>query len=229
MSADSSLTMRAYAQLRDELITCQVAPGERLVITDICARLGVSLGAVREALARLTSDGLVVAEPNRGFRATPISSRELRDLTEARVEIEISCLRRSLAQGDLDWEARLVAAYHSLSRLHDRSLADASQTGAVAKAHLDFHRVLVEGCDNQWLLRLRELLYAQSERYRFLVRSAWIQERDFNGEHHALMDAALARDVELAATLLAEHLTSATRILLQTPEITLDVVAEPTA
>src|ERR1700678_3888046 len=93
----ASLTQAAYLRLRADLLACRIRPGERVKINDVCRQFAVSLGAVREALARLTSEGLVVAEPQRGFRAAPITADELRDLTMVRIEIEGLCLRRAVA------------------------------------------------------------------------------------------------------------------------------------
>jgi len=111
-----SLTRSAYESLRADLLSCRFEPDERLNISELCAAMGVSLGAVREALSRLTSEGLVVAEPQRGFRVAPVSADDLRDLYRTRVDIEGLCLRRSIEVGGLDWESSLVAAYHSLSK-----------------------------------------------------------------------------------------------------------------
>jgi DNA-binding GntR family transcriptional regulator len=66
---------------------------------------------------------------------------------------------------------------------------------------------LVQACDSAWLLRLRALLYAQSERYRRLSLSEARQERDVDGEHRGLVEAALARDADKACKLLADHLS----------------------
>ena len=59
-----------YQVLRREILSCSIAPGSKILIGDICARLGFSSGAVREALSRLSAEGLAVAEPQKGFRAT---------------------------------------------------------------------------------------------------------------------------------------------------------------
>ncbi|MEA3132568.1 MAG: hypothetical protein QOG17_414, partial [Gammaproteobacteria bacterium] len=67
----ASLTQRAYDLLREALLDCRFEPGEPLRIGELCKRLDASQGAVREALSRLTSEGLVEARPQRGFRVTP--------------------------------------------------------------------------------------------------------------------------------------------------------------
>src|SRR3546814_10378760 len=121
MTREYSLTERAYKRLRDDLLTCRLAPGDKLNIKEISETLGVSLGAIREALSRLTSEGFVIADERRGFRASPISVAELRDLVQVRSNIEGQCLRRSIEIGGLDWESGLVAASPRLSRSEEHT------------------------------------------------------------------------------------------------------------
>ena len=212
----SSLTQTAYERLRADLLACRLRPGTRLKINELCHTLSVSLSAVREALARLTSEGLVVSEPQRGFRATPISVADLCDITRARIQIECLCLERALALGDVAWEAQLVACLHRLSRTPERDQQDPERMNeAWSVAHADFHRALVAACDGVWLLRLRETLYAQSERYRRLSVPLAEVVRDLSQEHGALLQAALARDVRKAGTLLTQHIELTTEILLE--------------
>jgi DNA-binding GntR family transcriptional regulator len=217
MSKESSpnMTQGAYESLRADLLACRILPGKKLKIQELCTRCSVSLGAIREALSRLTSEGLVVAEPQRGFRAAPISASDLVDLTMVRVEIDSLCLRRAIACGDVDWESRLVAAAHRLARTPERAPDDPARSNEDwAEAHAAFHLALVDGCDSLWLLHLHSLLYAQSERYRRLSVPFAISGRNVNEEHQAIVTATLARDAEGATQLLATHLEATTHILL---------------
>ena len=212
----SSLTQDVYERLRADLLACRLQPGARLKIGDLCQTLSVSLSAVREALSRLTSEGLVVAEPQRGFRAAPISADELRDLTEVRIQIEGMCLERAIAAGDVSWESQLVAAFHRLSRTPEREPGDlARMNEAWSAAHAAYHEALVGACDSPWLLRLRGLLYAQSERYRRLSVPLAEVARDLDREHRDIMEAALARDARRAKALMAAHLELTARVLLE--------------
>ena len=124
MKKKMSLTERAYRHLRDDLLTCRLVPGERINIKDVSDSLGFSLGAVREALSRLTSEGFVTQDEARGFRATPISMADLNDLVTVRSEIEGQCLRRAIACGGIDWESAIVSAAHRLSKTPTRDPAD---------------------------------------------------------------------------------------------------------
>lgn len=210
-----SMTQGAYEKLRADVLACRILPGERLITRDLCERFSVSLGAIREALSRLTSEGLVIAEPQRGFRAAPISPADLADLTLARVELETLCLQRAIAHGDVAWETRLVAAAHHLSRTPPRAPEDPARSNeAWAEAHAAFHAALVAGCGSQWLQHLQALLYAQSERYRRLSVPLEMGARDVQQEHQAILEATLARDADKAVRLLKEHLGKTAGILL---------------
>jgi DNA-binding GntR family transcriptional regulator len=214
-----SLTDKAYRQLRSDLLACRLWPGERLRMNDLCQAFSVSLSAVREALSRLTAEGLVIAEPQRGFRAAPVSSAELHDLTQVRVQIEGMCLRRAIAAGDVGWEERLVAAHHRLFRTPEREPGDASRlSDAWAEAHTSFHRALVSACDSPYLLEIREMLHARSERYRRISVPLSRALRPIAQEHEGIMQAALERDANRAAGLLSEHLELTSVILLQAEE-----------
>lgn len=214
--ANSSLTQDVYERLRADLLACRLQPGARLKIGELCRTLSVSLSAVREALSRLTSEGLVVAEPQRGFRVAPISAEELCDLTTVRAQIEGMCLERAIAVGDVAWESQLVAAFHRLSRTPEREPADPERMNeAWSAAHAAYHEALVAACDSPWLLRLRAILYAQSERYRRLSVPLARLARDLNREHQDIMKAALGRDAGRARVLMTQHLELTTRALLE--------------
>src|ERR1700728_969100 len=121
--SDSNLTHRAYVRLKADLIACRLAPDSRLNISRLQKDLGFSQAAVREALSRLTAEGLVTIEPNAGFRAASISREGFRDLAMACANVEVPCLRSALANGDLQWEGALLATYHIASKVLERVVA----------------------------------------------------------------------------------------------------------
>ena len=116
-SVDQSITHRAYVEIRAALISCQLAPGSRLNISQLQRDLGVSQAAVREGLSRLAAEGLVTIERNSGFRAAPVSAEGYRELANACLTIELTLLGSSIANGDYAWEGALLSAYHVASRI----------------------------------------------------------------------------------------------------------------
>lgn len=226
-SADN-LTVTAHRSLQAAILSCRLQPGEKLVISDLCKTLGVSLGAVREALSRLASEGLVTAEPQKGFRVAPISQEEIEDLTATRGLIEGHCLDRAIAVGDLKWETGIVSALYELSRIPLQDPGNPDRVNdAWTQAHARYHAALVAACDSPWLLRLREMLYARSERYRQISVPLDRRHRDIGAEHQAIADAVIARDTDTARRLLVDHLTTTTRILIEAKVV--DAVPPPSA
>ncbi|TWC76366.1 GntR family transcriptional regulator [Rhizobium sp. SJZ105] len=210
-----SLTAEAHARLRGDILACRLIPGQKLIIQDLCDSRGFSLGAVREALSRLTSEGLVEAEPRKGFRVAPITEEELKDITNVRATIESLCLENAIRNGDLKWETGIVSTLFELSRLNLQDADDGARVSEVwAETHQRFHEALVSACDSPWLLRLRATLFTQSERYRRVSVPLDRDDRDLHGEHKAIADAAIARDTVRAVAEMRAHLEKTTRILI---------------
>lgn len=212
-----SRTQTLYGQLRVDVISCRLLPGERLNIAELAGKHDVSPGAVREALSRLTAENLVTAEARRGFRVSPISKADLEDLTDIRVGIESQCLRRAITNASIEWESNLVAVSHTLSRMPERAApTDNHVSDEWAAAHHAFHETLVSTCDSRWLLRVRDRLYAHSERYRRLSIPLAESKRDIRAEHQAILEAAINRDADKAVQLLTDHIRRTTLIISET-------------
>ena len=212
----TSKTSETYKSLKTGLLNGQFAPGAQLRIDAIRKSMDVSIGAVREALARLRSDGLVQNTPQRGFVAAPVSADDLRDLTDVRIEIEVRCLELAIARGDLSWEGRILSAYHQLSRTE---LASTDVKGAISSTwtelHAEFHDSLNSACGSPWRLKLRDMTFVQAERYRRMTAPSSFGRRDLDAEHKAIMEATLDRDAPRACALLAQHFETTLEMVLQ--------------
>jgi GntR family transcriptional regulator, carbon starvation induced regulator len=208
-----SLTSVAFERLRADILAGELLPTERLPIQALSERYQVGATAIREALSRLVTEGLVTTVDQRGFRVTPVSRAELLDLTRTRVRVEQIALRGAIEHGDVEWESRLLSAFHRLSRTPPPTSPErGAQWSAVHRA---FHDALIDGCASAWTMRLCRLLYDSSERYRNLARQTTHDRgRDVAAEHRALMDSAMARDADGACRLLGQHFTETTEIIL---------------
>jgi DNA-binding GntR family transcriptional regulator len=195
-----------HEQLRLELLSGMYAPGERLKVARLCETYGVSLSVIREALTRLSEQGLVRAERHRGFAAIPLDMADLEDLTAARVQIETVCLRRSIARGDMDWEGAVVSAQYRLSRTPIATFGDdPDQARAWADAHSAFHAALCAACASPRLLELRQQLFDATEIYRVWLSQRMVGVRDDTGEHQEIAEAVLGRETERACDLISAH------------------------
>ncbi|MTD56498.1 GntR family transcriptional regulator [Amycolatopsis pithecellobii] len=211
-----SLGVLVYERLRSAILNgSELLPGQRLKPAEIGARYDVSVSVVREALGILAAKGLVRIDRNRGFHVVPLSLDVLEQLTEARLVTEGGALRLSVERGDVAWESAVLAAHHRLASepiFHDGDPPVRNEDWA--RAHLDFHRTLIEGCDNAVLLDLALRLSDTAELYRAWAAAGGREtDRDVEGEHRALLDAALAHDADKAVKLFDDHITRTCQIL----------------
>jgi DNA-binding GntR family transcriptional regulator len=214
-----SLTSQAFERLRSDILLGELRPEERLRIQSLSERYGVGATAIREALSRLVTDGLVESEDQRGFCVAPVSRHELQDLTTTRIAVEQLALRGAIANGDIDWESNLLSSFHRLSRAPLPLDAEAAEQWS--QVHRQFHEALLAGCGSAWTLRLCRLLYDKSERYRNLAdRATTPKDRDTVVEHRDLMDAAMSRHADKACQLLSEHFWETTQIILKAGFVT---------
>ena len=213
--AGSNRTEQVFETLRFELLENLLVPGERLKLVELADRFQISQTVVREALTRLSEQGLVVATPNKGFMVMPLSVDDLLDLTSVRVRLETMAFRDSVVNGDLAWETAVVAAHHALERTPFVTEGpDAARTWR--QAHRAFHQALCAGCGSPRLEDVVTQLRDSADLYRIWSRKLGHDTtRDVAGEHRAMMQAAVDRDPDRAAELLAEHITRTTDALLE--------------
>ncbi|GII60956.1 GntR family transcriptional regulator [Sphaerisporangium krabiense] len=210
-------TDRVYEQIRADIFAARLKPGARLKFPDLCAAYDTSVGVAREALARLAAERLVRPQPHQGYTVAELSQDQLTDLTMARVEIEAMTFRQAVVHGDMAWEGEIVAAHHVLSRIDPREFAEA--TADVLEewyaAHEVFHRALLRACPSRRMVDIALALRDEAELYRRWAGPLGNEkDRDVAGEHRAILEAALARDADLAARLLRDHIAHTTQVLI---------------
>lgn len=205
-SGHLSLTSRAHALMREDIISGALVPGQKLKIEDLRQRYGIGASPIREALSLLTSDQLVERIDQRGFRVARVSVAEYEELLRTRIWLEERALRESIAQGGADWEEQVVLATYRLSRVPRAGAGDGVIASEEWEArHRHFHMVLLSACGSSILQRFCGQLYDQNTRYRHLAVPVAYPERDITEEHSAICDAALARDADKAVSLLEAH------------------------
>jgi DNA-binding GntR family transcriptional regulator len=207
---------RVYFQLRADILAGRHAPGQRLRYTELSERYDTSMGVLREGMLRLAEQGLVKGEPQQGFQVVELSGPDLRDLTDARCELESLTLRHAIADGDVEWESRLIASHHLLSRANQLDVDDPERlSDQWVAAHAEFHRTLLDGCANQRLKDIAGSLRNAAELYRrWSVPLGQDSNRDIPGEHAAILAAALDRDADQAVLHLRRHIEYTTNVLL---------------
>ena len=197
-----------FAAIREGILSGRLAPGQKLKIDALAQQLAASINPVREALNRLSAEGLVVLEDQRGFSVAPVSRAAWRDMVEARCMIEGAALTAAIARRDAAWEEGIVLALHWLSRT-PRHLSDAGglrQTNPEWEPrHHRFHEALLAGCGSQRVLAICRDLRVQADRYRQIAATAPGARRSHNDEHDQIARAALAGEAGAAVAALTDH------------------------
>jgi len=203
---ETTQTEGVYARLRHDIIAGERKPGERLRIDRLRKLYNVGPTPLREALQRLSADGLVLIAEYRGFQVAPLRADAFHDLNIARIAVETKAVELAILKGDEHWEAAIVAALYRLDKA-DRMLAldRAANLDAWEESNRAFHDATVAACGSSWLLRVRRLLHDQCERYRRVAVHGERLSRDLAEEHRRIKDAVLARDVGRAVAEVTEH------------------------
>jgi GntR family carbon starvation induced transcriptional regulator len=201
-----TLASAIYEKLRDDIITGSQPPTHKLHIGKLCDRYSVGLSPMREALSRLSSEGLIKQTDRRGFSVAPVSLPELLDLTRARCWINEIGLRESIARGDQAWEEAVVLSFYRMQRT-PRAVPNATtdRNPEWERAHREFHLSLVSGCGSDWIVGICDKLFDASERYRHWARRAGVVRSTAEEEHRAIMEAVVKRDSAAAIALLNAH------------------------
>jgi DNA-binding GntR family transcriptional regulator len=215
----TSIADRAYDRIRSDVVFGRLAPGLRLRLDRLAEAYGASVSTLREILSRLSSEGLVIAEGQRGFRVAPVSPAGFEDVAAMRLLLETYALPLSFTAGDLEWESRVVAAHHKLSFMERRMLAGDQEGMELWKRYdREFHQTLIEACGSQTLLDLYGGVFDQYLRYQMVAVV-------FRGEiaaveHRTLLDCALTRNADRACTVLTQHVNGCVAYTLENGVLT---------
>jgi GntR family carbon starvation induced transcriptional regulator len=213
-SAAVTRTRAIYEQLRRDIIQGALPPGEKLRIEVLRTRYNVGGTPLREAMNRLSTEGLVTQSDQRGFRVTPVSADDLLELTRTRCWINEVALRESIARGGREWEELVLLALH---RSRVPVVVDNRMNPEFSELHRVFHGALLAGCGSRWLMDFNDLLFDCAERYRNLLAVIGTV-RDVHGEHRAIAEAAIERKTALAIGLLNDHYEKTSGALLRAIE-----------
>lgn len=200
---NKTLAGAAYERIKADITSSVFKPDQRLRIEDLRKLYGTGASPLREALSRLAAEGFVVSIGQRGFRVPSVSLGDLRDITNIRIFVETEALRQSIANGDDEWEVRVVAAFHRLTQVETGSPPEFANWEECNKG---FHDALLSACPSNWLLRFYQTMYDQHRRYRAMSMQAVDIPREVHEEHTRIKDAALARDAELACAESVTHI-----------------------
>ncbi len=200
-----SVGEKTYRRIRTDIVFGKLAPGEKLKLERLREDYGASVSTLRELLNRLSSEGLVVAEGQRGFEVAPVSAQNMRELAELRLLLETHALTQSFKSGDMDWEGRVVSAHHKLAATERRQQAgDHADNETWKRYDFEFHHALISACGSDTLLEAHAPVFDKYLRY-LMIAGVYRGEITAR-EHQTLLECALKRDAATAIAVLKVHI-----------------------
>jgi len=192
-----------YRRIRADIVLGRLRPGQKLKLDGLKESYGVSVSTLREILSRLTSDALVIAEGRRGFEVAPVSVENLKELAELRLLLEGHAMKASFARADMEWEGRVVAAHHKLAATERLMSANIGEPDQWKRYDSEFHQELISNCGSPTLMNAHAAAFDRYFRYQMIALNYRGDEPA--QQHQALLECALARDIERARKVLLDH------------------------
>lgn len=197
-----SLRDQALAVIRQALVAGEIRPGTIYSASGMATQLGTSNGPVREAMLTLVNQGVMEVVPNRGFRVTQITDKDLDEVHHLRLMLEVPAVRQLALRDNTEHAAML--------RHHAQTCTQAARDGDMTvflEADRDFHLSMLGLLGNGRLVHLVEMLRDQTRLYGLKTLAEQGQLVSTSLEHFDLLDAVLAGDPDLAAEQMVKHLS----------------------
>ncbi|QVQ53512.1 GntR family transcriptional regulator [Spiractinospora alimapuensis] len=198
----NAMTDRVASLLRAQIMDLELKPEAPLQIHGLSKEFDVSPTPVREALNRLSAEGLVTVEPYRGFRVSELLSYDdLAQLLRAREVLECAAAKQAVTTGTRD---TLSALRRVVDTMDELARAENLDVKAFNAADAEFHRRIVETSGNRFLVHAFDSLHAHVQIARHFQGRPPMEARRSNEEHRRILDAITRGD----DTEVTEHVTS---------------------
>lgn len=199
-----------YQTLKEEILSGQYEFGEKLVISRLAVRFQSSEIPVREAISQLDSEKLIEFKPHVGAVVSTLSSKDIQEIFELRVELEGLATRFAVEgmteihlaelRGILD---ESIEAFNTKDYVHFETL------------NVKFHKKIYSVCNNQLLIQTINELWANTKRYPSLFKGNDEHIQASIEEHEEIYQALLQKDSMLAESYMIKHKTRAGREILR--------------
>lgn len=203
------LTDKAYEAIKRNILECELLPGSEVTARELAARIGIGKVPLREALIRLTQEGLLQPIPRSGYRITPVTVQDVQDIFALRLLLEPAAARQ--AAGRIEKEL--------LSQLDELCKAgyepgDRASESAFLRANREFHVAIANASGNHRLARVLGQLLEETERLFHLGLAVRDRSDEMKHEHQSLLVALASGDSEAAARLVIAQIESARQMVM---------------
>ena len=208
--SEANLNDIAYQAIKDDIISCVLQPGDDISEATLLARYGFSKAPVRSALVRLRQEGLVVSRGRRGNMVSQVTFRDVQEVFQLRLLLEVAATR--LAAGKVDPD--------QITRLNDAVVKAAEQGNSATEtdylhANREFHCYVAHASGNRRLASLVIDLMEQHQRIMHLGLALQHREHEYRHRHDDLVTALIDGDGVLAGEITEQSLRSGQRIVVE--------------
>lgn len=189
--------------IKQAVISGELRPGIRLREAELSESLGVSRSPIREAFRILESEGLVQISPNKGVSVTQLTEKDLREIYELRILLEVHGLRqacKNMAEEHFKGLEILIGEM-------EKRIKSKDYIGYFKTSH-EFHEFYMKQCENERLFNLFTILKNTILAVQIFAYSYPKHSTDSMKEHRKVFSALLKRDPDSAEAYLREHLES---------------------
>jgi DNA-binding GntR family transcriptional regulator len=209
----SDLTDQAYGVLKDQILQRQLTPGEKISVDEVAHALGVSRTPITDALKRLASEDLVVIRPRIGTFVSELTARDVEELFDIRLLIEIHAAEVIFINGTLD---TILQAIDEPIRVMRRATVDDDYRDyeAFMEGDRQMHLALVKATGNQKLIDMYTNLNVHMQVARAHYLNSVENARQAHQEHESILTAFESSDLDRVKQELGRHIINVkTRIL----------------
>ena len=205
----ATLAEQAYDQLRQEILSCTLLPGQVISERELAGKYKVSKTPMREAFSHACHNGLLQRLPGRGYMVSPITIRDIQDVFDLRLILEVAAAERA-ARDIFLVDLALLKNLSAISYFLD----DPQSQTAFLKTNRDFHLTLAKAAGNRRLERMLEDLLNEMERLFYLGLRLRDSGKEMKNEHQEVVTALENGDVaKVREVITLQILTSRNRIL----------------
>jgi DNA-binding GntR family transcriptional regulator len=208
-----TLARQAYAEIHKKILTGELPGGQRLFAEDLASELAISQTPVKEALALLERDGLVVGQERRGSLVREFTRDDIRQIYEARILLELNAVASGFREGRVD--QRFLDQMEESFELQQELAAAPSKAALVEIISLDrgFHEMIVALGRNDVLSGWHQTILWQTQTVRTYSLATYSFERA-REEHQSILDALRSGDLQRVTDALFSHLVASRNELL---------------
>lgn len=210
----TDLTEKTYLVLKDRILRRQLRPGEKISVPEVAEALGVSRTPVTDALKRLATEGLVEIIPRRGTFVTEVTARDVAELFDVRMMIELYAAQTVAQNGKVD---RFLEDIEAPMAGMEQAIVDDDYKDydAFIANDRDLHLALVKLTENEHLIRIYKDLNVHMRVARAHYLNSVEDARQAQREHEAIVDAFSSGDPDRINHALSTHITNVKERILE--------------